>query len=195
MKSNDLQDVVLRLHGQGLSSRQISNQLASQLSKTTVNEWVKRYCEFGELNLQSPSGPKPNKRTKRLVQQVKQRLLRSNGRKSARKLAKSFNVSRTTMRRMIKDGLGFKSYIKRIAPKLTDTQKSKRYSFGIWVRKNIRKSTERKILFSDEKRFDIDDVYNRQNDRIYAPSHQEADINGGVHGKSKYPQGVCVCVL
>ena len=96
------------------------------------------------------------------------------------------------MCRVIKDDLGFKSYVKRIAPKLIDTQKSKRYSFGIWTRKNIRKSTARKILFSDEKRFDIDGVYNRQNDRIYAPSRQEADSNGGVHGKSKYPQDVCV---
>ena len=94
------------------------------------------------------------------------------------------------MCRVIKDDLGFKSYVKRIAPKLTDTQKSKRYSFGIWARKNIRKSTARKILFSDKKRFDIDGVYNRQNDIIYAPSRQEADNNGGVHGKSKYPQGV-----
>ena len=51
MKSNGLQNVVLRLHEQDLSSRQISNQLAGQLSKTTVNEWVKRYREFGELNL------------------------------------------------------------------------------------------------------------------------------------------------
>ena len=92
MKSNNLQNVVLRLHEQGLSSRQISDQLAGQLRKTTVNEWVKRYRGFGELNLQSPSGPKPTKRTKRLVQQIKQRLLRSNGKKSARKLAKAFNV-------------------------------------------------------------------------------------------------------
>ena len=70
MKSNDLQNMVLRSHEQGLSSRQISNQVVGQLSKTTVNEWVERYREFGELNLQSPSGPKPTKRTKRLVRQV-----------------------------------------------------------------------------------------------------------------------------
>ena len=131
MKNDDLQNVVPRLHEQGLSSRQISNQLAGQLSKTTVNERVKKYREFGELNSQSPSGPKPIKRTKRLVQQIKQRFLRSNGRKSARKLAKSFSVSRTTMRQLIKDNLGFKSYVKCIAPKLTNIQKSKRYSFGI----------------------------------------------------------------
>ena len=56
------------------------------------------------------------------------------------------------MQRVIKDDLEYKSYIKRIAHKLTDVQKQKRSSFGIWVRKNIRKSLSRKIRFSDEKK-------------------------------------------
>ena len=56
------------------------------------------------------------------------------------------------MHRVIKDNLGFKSYVKRIAPKLTDTQKSKGYSFGIWTRKNIRKSTlQEKFYFRIRK--------------------------------------------
>jgi len=66
---------------------------------------------------------------------------------STRKLAKVHNVSRSTMQRLIKDDLGYKSYIKRVAPKLTDTQKQKRFSFGIWARKNVTKSLSRKILF------------------------------------------------
>ena len=192
MKSRDLQNVVLRLHDRGLSSRQISNQLAGEVSKTTINEWIKMCRESGELSLHSPPGPQRSKRTKILVQKVKQHLVRSQKQKSSRKLAKSLNVSRTTIGRVIKDDLGFKSYVKRVAPKLTDAQKQKRYSFGIWARKNIRKSMVRKILFSDEKRFDIDGVYNRQNDRIYAPNRAQADEKGGVYRKTKFPQGVMV---
>ncbi|CAF4597826.1 unnamed protein product, partial [Didymodactylos carnosus] len=148
--------------------------------------------EFGELSLKSPPGPKRTKRTKRLVQRVKQHLLRNKKKKSARKLAKSLNVSKTIIRRVIRDDLGLKSYVKCVAPKLTDTQKQKRFSFEIWARKNVRKSLARKILFSDEKRFDIDGVYNRQNDRIYAPNREQADENGGIHRKTKFPQGVMV---
>ena len=71
------------------------------------------------------------------------------------------------MQRLIKDDLRYKSYIKkRIASKLTDAQKQKRFSFGIGARKNIRKSLSRKIFFSDENRFDFDGFYSRQNDRI-----------------------------
>lgn len=192
MKSLDLQKVVLRLHEQGLSGRQISNQLTGEVSKTTVNQWIKLRRQFGELSLRSPPSPKRTKRTKRLVQKVKQNLVRSKNPKSARQLAKSLNVSRSTVRRVIKEDLGYKSYVKRVAPKLTDAQKKKRYSFGIWARKNIKKSMVRKVLFSDEKRFDTDGVYNRQNDRVYAPNREEADRRGGIRRKTKFPTGVMV---
>ena len=59
------------------------------------------------------------------------------------------------MRRMIKDDLGFKSYVKRVAPT---------YKIFIW---NIRTLTVRKMLITSK-----------------------ADNNGGVYGKSNYPQAV-----
>ena len=36
-----------------------------------------------------------------------------------------------------------------------------------------------KILFSDEKMSDIDGIYNRQNDRIWAVNREEANRRGG----------------
>ncbi|CAF0740495.1 unnamed protein product [Didymodactylos carnosus] len=192
MKSKDLQNVVLRLHAQGLSGQKIMEHLGGKVSKATINKWVKRFKESGEIDLQRPSGRKRSKRTKRLIKQIKFHFLQSKKRMSTQKLAMVHNVSRRTMQRLIKDDLGYKSYIKRVAPKLTDTEKKKRFSFGIWARKNVRKSLSRKILFSDEKRFDIDGVYNKQNDRIWAPSREQADLNGGIHRKTKFPQGVMV---
>jgi hypothetical protein len=50
----------------------------------------------------------------------------------------------------------------------------------------------RKILFSGEKRFEIDEIYNRQNDRIFAPSREQADESGRIHRKTKFPQGVMI---
>jgi hypothetical protein len=37
-----------------------------------------------------------------------------------------------------------------------------------------------RILLSDEKLFDIDGVYNSQNDRVWAPSRTEANKLGGI---------------
>ena len=120
MKSLELQNIVLRLHDQGLSTRQISNQLVDQVSKTTVNRWVKMYRESGKISFKTPSGRKRTIRTKKLVQQVKKYLVKDKRKKSVRKIAKSLNVSRTTIQRVVKSDLGYKSYIKRVAPKLTE---------------------------------------------------------------------------
>ena len=49
-----------------------------------------------------------------------------------------------------------------------------------------------RILFSDEKIFDLDDMYNSQNQRIWASSRDEADEKGGIKEKQKFPQKVMV---
>ena len=49
---------------------------------------------------------------------------------------------------------------------LSDDQRVKRKKFANWVRTNFRKEDTVKILFSDEKNFDIDGAYNSQNDRV-----------------------------
>ena len=57
-------------------------------------------------------------------------------------------------------------------PMLKDKHKAKRLKFANCLRTNFRKDYTIKILSSDEKLFDIDEIYNSQNDRICA----EADI-------------------
>ncbi|CAF3774122.1 unnamed protein product [Rotaria magnacalcarata] len=50
----------------------------------------------------------------------------------------------------------------------------------------------RKILFSDEKLFDIDEIYNSQNERVWAVDRADADKRGGIKHKRKFPQKVIV---
>ena len=54
------------------------------------------------------------------------------------------------------------------------------------------KEDTKKWLFTDEKYFDLDGVYNAQNDRIWAVSREEADKQGGVHQQRKFPTKVLV---
>ena len=58
-------------------------------------------------------------------------------------------------------------------PMLTDEQKN-------WVRTNFRKEDTMKILFSDEKLFDIDGICNSLNDRVWAVNRAEADSKGDI---------------
>ena len=88
--------------------------------------------------------------------------------------------------------LGLRPYKKRIVPLMTDAPKLQRKKFANWVRTNFKKENTLKILFSDEKLFDIDGVHDAQNDRIWAVDRGEADKSGGRKQKRKFPQKVMV---
>ena len=92
----------------------------------------------------------------------------------------------------MKQDLGYRSYKKRVQPALTDFEKSKRMKFANWVRQNFQKEDTLRSLFSDEKMFDLDGMYNAQNDRIWAGNRDEADKRGGVQQKRKFAQKVMV---
>ena len=42
-------------------------------------------------------------------------------------------------------------------------------------------------MWSDEKQFVLNGAVNKQNDRIYAKSREEANLNGGLVGRMKHP--------
>ena len=54
-------------------------------------------------------------------------------------------------------------------------ERSKGKTFANWLRINFRKEETMRILFSDEKFFDIDGVDNSQNDRVWAVGCADAD--------------------
>ncbi|CAF1126906.1 unnamed protein product [Didymodactylos carnosus] len=91
------------------------------------------------------------------------------------------------MGRIVKEDLGLRAYHITIEPKLTDAHKQARIAFAYWIRRSLTKASIQKILFTDEKYFTVDGIFNRHNDRVYAATRAEADERGGVHQKSKYP--------
>lgn len=101
------------------------------------------------------------------------------------------NINRIGSKDLGED-LRLKPYKIRTEPNLSDDQKEKRVSFYHWWKNNFRKSDVEKILFSDEKKFNVDGVYNSQNDRIWAVDRPEADQKGAIHQKQKFPRGVMV---
>ncbi|CAF4160995.1 unnamed protein product [Rotaria magnacalcarata] len=128
-------------------------------------------------------------RTKENILKVKNRLRRKK-RVSARKLSMELGISATSIRRILKIDLGLKPYKKIIEPSLSDDQKIKRKKVANWVRNNFRKEETMRILFSDEKFFDIDGVYNSQNDRVWAVDRGDADEKSDIQQRRKFPQKV-----
>ena len=80
----------------------------------------------------------------------------------------------------MKNDLELRPYKKVIEPLLSNDQKIKRQKFANWVRTNFRKEHTMRILFSDEKFFDIDGVDHSQNDRMWGVDRTDANKNGGI---------------
>ena len=191
MKSKDIQNIVLLKLQAGKSPSEISKDLCNVVSERTVREWKSRYLKTGEIHLKKPPVLIRTVRTKNIIVKVKKTFQRK-ARQSVHKMARQLGISERSLRRIVKEDLGLHGYRITIQPKLTDAQKQARITFGYWVRRSLTKASIRKILFSDEKYFTVDGIFNRQNDRVYAASRTAADESGGVHLKTKYPAQLMV---
>jgi transposase len=191
MKSKDLQTRVFSKYQNDDEPTKIFQHLNGAISLPTIERWCKSIRDTGSINLSRSIGRPRTIRTKAAIRKVKHRLEQ---RKFvfSRKLARDLSISPMSVLRILKNHLGLCAYKIQNEPMLTDEQKEKRIQFANWVRKNFRKEDTMKILFSDEKMFDIDGVYNSQNDRIWAVNRSEADIKGGTRQKRKFPQKVMV---
>ena len=196
MKSKDLRTAVKNKFENDDRPAKIFRDLGGVVSKRTINLWLKMIKGTGSIDLLKLPGRPPTIRTKANIQKAKLRLAQKK-RASTRKLAAEMCISRTSTQRILRKDLGYFPYKKIKQPKLTDLQKKKRVKFANWVLNHYIKDDTRRWLFSDEKFFDLDGVYNSQNDRVWAASREEADEKGGLHEKTKFPQKVmvwlCVC--
>ena len=125
MKSKDLQKLVLSKYNIGQGPAEIFQHLNGAVSLITIKRWCKMICESGAIQLSTSSGRPRTIRTKQSIQKVKQRLTRKK-KISTRKLALELDISRTSVRRILKDDLHLRSYKKVVEPLLTNEQKAKR---------------------------------------------------------------------
>jgi hypothetical protein len=181
MKSEDLQKVVISKRQNGEYLTKIFRDLNGTLGLTTIKRWCKMIDETGTIKLTLTPGPQRTLRTKGAIKKVKRMMQQKTV--STRKLGLELGMSRMSAHRILQDDLGCRPYKYLIEPALFEEHKEKRKKFAKWIRTNFRKQETLKILFSVEKMFDIDGVYNTQNDRIWAASCNEADEKGGTRQK------------
>jgi hypothetical protein len=85
---------------------------------------------------------------------------------SARKLALKLEISKRSIRRILKDDLHLKPYKKIVQSLITDAHRSKRVQFANWIRNNFHNEDTMRILFSDEKMFDIDSKHSNNKNNL-----------------------------
>ncbi|XP_026325277.1 uncharacterized protein LOC113234191 [Hyposmocoma kahamanoa] len=101
-------------------------------------------------------------------------------------------IAPRTMSRILKDDLGLAAYKRRTGHFSTDNLKKNRVVKSKQLLKRYAKGGHRKILFTDEKIFTIEQHFNKQNDRIYAQSSKEASQLVDRVQRGHYPTSVMV---
>jgi transposase len=185
MKGEEVRNIVLSKLQKGEGPTKIFRDLNGQVSSRTIKRWSKSLRDDGALTMHYSSGRPRSARTPQAVGKAK-RFLKSKAKKSIRKLARKLTVSRSSASRILHNDLRSKAYKVVREPKLTERQMRNRIKFANWVRNNFSKTQTMRFVFSDEKIFTVDGVFNRQNERVWAESRAEADTNGGIYRANKF---------
>ena len=119
MKSKDLQKLILSKYEKGEGPSEIFRHLNGALCFRTVKRWCKMIRETGSIELSTSPGRSRTIRTKESIKKVKHRLNRKK-KVTSRKLAVELNISRTSVRRILKNDLLLRPYKKIFEPCTTN---------------------------------------------------------------------------
>lgn len=170
---HELRNIIVRAFQRGELQADICRRLKKDgVSHQFVSYTIKRWRETGLIADRPRCGGPRTARTPELIQKIR-RKVRRNRRCSGRKLAKQFNMSLSTVQRVLKKDVGFKAYKRRKRHGLTVAQKRKRLDRCKELLRRFTDDSAKSIVFSDEKIFTTEEQFNVQNDRIYAASFHD----------------------
>nr|BAG15923.1 transposase [Bombyx mandarina]BAG15924.1 transposase [Bombyx mandarina]BAG15925.1 transposase [Bombyx mandarina] len=165
---------VIALHRCGYPAIQIFNILKNlNITKRFVYRTIKRYNEDSSVDDRSRSGRPRSVRTPAVIKAVKARIQRNPKRKQ-KLLAPQMGLSRTTVKKVLNEDLGLRAYRRKTGHRLNARLMDLRLKRCRALLKRYAGKKNREILFSDEKFFTVEESYNKQNDKVYAHSSEEA---------------------
>lgn len=165
---------VIALHRCGHAPSEIFKLLKNlKITQRFVYRTIKRYNEVSSINDKERSGRPRTVRTPGVIKAVKARIARNPVRKQ-KVMALQMGLSRMTIKRVLNEDLGLRAYRKRTAHMLNKRLKKIRMERSRVLLKRYAGKKHREILFSDEKIFNVEESFNKQNDRVYGPSSEEA---------------------
>uniref|UniRef100_A0A1I7XJT9 Paired domain-containing protein n=1 Tax=Heterorhabditis bacteriophora TaxID=37862 RepID=A0A1I7XJT9_HETBA len=187
--SKALRTTIIHLNELGEKHIAIGKKLC--VTRMTVHRTVKRYQELGTVEDHPRSGRPRSVNTSRIRKMVKKKILRDNKR-SMRKMASDLNISPKSMRRIVKDELGFYPYKIRRAHMLTEKMKVNRYEKATKLLSIIQQGRASNVLFTDEKIFTVNSTCNGQNSRQLLQCGHQRSEKASVNSRSHFPSSVMV---
>ena len=160
MKSlSSLREAIIRAHERGKTVMEIVDFLG--ISQSTVSKAIKRFEETGSNEDRPGRGRKKSARSKENILRAKGMNKRNPTTKanSARKLGKKLGVDKMSAWRILRKDLELFPYKYQKRQQLTATTKKKRKERAGNLLKRLARGRHRKTLFTDEKLFDIEQVF------------------------------------
>lgn len=166
---------VIALHKCGMEKRKILTTLMKlKISRSFVFRTIKRFEETSGIADRQRSGRPRTSRSVRVVKAVQARIRRNPLRKQ-KIMSLEMGVTQRTMSRITREDLGLGAYRRSIGHLLNETLRENRVIKCKRLLKKYGKNKHRKILFSDEKIFTVEEKFNKKNDKVYAKSSREAN--------------------
>lgn len=165
---------VIALHKVGKSATEIFQTLKKlKISRMFVHRTIKRFTETGSVKDRPREGRPRSVRTPEARKAVAERIRRNPVRKQS-VMAREMNISKRSMSRLLSEDLGLRAYRRRTGHYLDARLKNQRVLKCRRLLQRHAHNGHRRILFTDEKIFTIEESFNRQNDKVYASTSQEA---------------------
>lgn len=180
---------IIDFHKDGLSKHQIATRLKE--SRTSVIRIIKKYEETGRLEDLPRSGRPRSVRTKKLIEKVRAKVKR-NANRSGRKLAKEYGFCLKTMQNVLKYDLKMKCFKFQKRQVLSAATKKKRHERSKVLYEYLSKSPRPSVIWSDEKIFTVQRVFNHQNDRLCALDFEDIPENKRTMFFRQHPASVMV---
>ena len=157
-------ETIVSLHKKGESNSTLEKE--HQIRRETVWKVVKKFRETGQTSNRPGQGRKRTVRTKRIIKNTREKL-RTNPRSSATKLAAEAEINQTSMSRILKEDLKTFPYKMQKRYELTPTHERMRVERCGHLLNLMEAGMLPNLVFSDEKKFDVEQCVNWQNDRVW----------------------------
>ena len=168
MKSQ--QSAIVELHRAGKSAPEILKALKfPKTRRSLVYRTIQRYKETGSVKDCASIGRPRTSTTQKMKKKIASRVAR-NPQRSMRKMAAELEISRESVRRVVKRDLGLSPPKLRNIHSLTDASKEIRFKRSRSLLRRLAAHGLDSVVFTDEKILTFEQAFNRQNDRVLARS-------------------------
>ena len=192
MKEKDKREVILHYFEAGkTASEAVVAVKTLGISRTAVYENYKKFRSGLGIDRRKGSGRKRSLANIRGTYLIERRIAR-NPKQSVRKIGRDLVLPKTTAHRITQKYLGLVGRKKQRRQLLTDEHKLKRKTICYQLLQKTANAWHRKVLFSDEKNFILQQPLNPQNDRIYVEKDGEKDVQESSVFRQKFPQKLMV---